>query len=192
VALLALALSLFAPVTATAAASSPTVPSAHLVPATDSVTVNITATADLSFVPDSFTVQPGETVHLIVTQAADFEHTFTLSSVANVTIPSSDTPAEVADFFNAHAPLVNLSLGTSAGSQHPVTFTAPTTPGTYEFVCLVHFPQMTGVMTDSSSTAGSSGSGGVSMTEIIAIGAVVAAAVIAGVVVAVLRRRRTR
>lgn len=189
---LALAVVTLAPGTVAASGLSMMTPSAHSEPAAASVTVNITATTDISFVPDAFSVQPGESVHLIVTQAADFEHTFTLSSLANFTIPSSDTPSEVAAFFNAHAPLVNLSLGSTAGSQHPVTFTAPSTPGTYEFVCLVHFPQMTGVMTDSSGSPPSTGGGGLSEAEVIAIGAVVAAAVIAAVVVALRRRGPAR
>jgi len=192
VALLVLGMAMLVPGVVAAAGLAPSAASTQPAPAATSVVVSITATGDLSFAPDSFTVTPGESVHLIVTQAADFEHTFTLSSVANFTIPSSDSPGEVAAFFNAHPPLVNLSLGTSAGSLHPFNFTAPSTPGTYEFVCLVHFPQMTGVMTDSASSSTSSGGGGISTTEILAIGAVVAAAVIAGVVIALQRRRRAR
>lgn len=151
------------------------------------VTVDITATSSISFVPSSFSVSPGESVTVVVTQAADFTHTFTLSSVVNYTIPSTDTPAELNQFFADHPPLVNLSLGSTAGAQFTATFTAPTTPGTYEYVCLVHFPAMTGVMTDSSSSSPSSSGSSLSTTEIVAIGAGVAVVVIAAVVV-VLRR----
>ncbi|HYB78619.1 MAG TPA: plastocyanin/azurin family copper-binding protein [Thermoplasmata archaeon] len=165
-------------------------PTTFVDPAAESVTVNITATEDLSFVPDSFTVLPGEIVHLVVTQAADFEHTFTLASLANFTLPSSDTPSEVAAFFNAQAPIVNLSLGSTAGSQHTVTFTAPSTPGSYEFVCLVHFPEMTGEMIDSTSTPAGASGGGVSTVEVVAIGVAIAAVVIAAVVVIVRRGHR--
>lgn len=159
-------------------------------PAAATVFVNITATSSFSFVPSSFTVAPGDSVHLIITQAADFEHTFTLSSVANATIPSSDTPAEVAAFFNAHPPLVNISLGSTAGAEFPVTFTAPSTSGTYEFVCLIHFPEMVGAMTDSNSAPPVSGSSGLSPLELAAIGAVVAIVVIVAAVVVVRRRRK--
>jgi len=190
VALLALLVALLVPGTVAAAALSPMTPSGQVEPAATSETVNITATSDLSFVPDSFTVLPGETVHLIVTQAADFEHTFTLSSLVNYSVPSSDTPSELAAFFNAHAPLVNLSLGSTPGSLHPFNFTAPSVPGTYEFVCLVHFPAMTGVMTDSASAPTGSGSSGPSTLEIVAIGAVVGAVVIVAVVLMVRRRHR--
>jgi plastocyanin len=159
----------------------PTVPP-HALP------VNISATSDFSFVPGTFSVTPGEAVLLDVTQLADFNHTFTLSSVPNYTLPSSDTPLEVAAFFNAHPPLVNLSLGSVAGSQHQTLFNAPTTPGTYEFVCLIHFPTMVGTMVDSNATAASPSSG-LSTLELVGIGAGVAIVVLAGVVLAVLRRR---
>ncbi len=149
--------------------------------------VNISATSSFSFTPASFSVLPGQSVRLIVTQLADFNHTFTLSSVANFTLPSTDTSAEVAEFFNSHPPLVNLSLGSTVGVQFPVTFTAPTTPGTYEFVCLIHFPTMIGTMVDSNATTSASSSGP-STLEVVAIGAGVAVVVIAAVLLAVRRR----
>lgn len=190
VAVLAVLLVAIAPGTvATAVGGAVTVPSSGLVPSV-SVTIDITATSALSFAPNSFTVSPGETVNLVVTQAASFEHTFTLSSVVNYTIPSGDTPAQLAAFFNAHPPLVNLSLGSTAGSQHDATFVAPTTVGTYEFVCLIHFPSMIGVMTDSnSSSTGGGGSTGLSTTELVAIVIGVVVVAIAGVVLVVRRRR---
>jgi len=153
-------------------------------------TIDIAATTSLSFVPDSFSVAPGESVTLVVTQEADFAHTFTLSSVVNTTLPSSDTAGQLAAFFNAHAPLVNLSLGSTAGRQFTATFTAPTVPGMYEFLCLIHFSQMTGVMTDSNAVSVSAGGSGLSAVELVAIGAVVAVVVIALVVVLVQRRSR--
>jgi len=176
-------------VAGTVAATTPIHPAAT--GTTGSVTVDITATTDLSFDPSSFTVTPGESVTLVVTQGADFAHTFTLSSVVNFTIPASDSPSQVAAFFNAHPPLVNLSLGSTAGSQQQITFTAPTSQGTYEFVCLIHFPQMTGIMTDSSAAPSSGGSGSaLSITEIVAIGAGVGVVVIAAAAFLVLRGRR--
>jgi len=163
---------------------------AAVVSATGSTTVDIAATPSFSFVPDSFTVAPGESVTLVVTQEADFNHTFTLSSEVNASIPTSDSPSQVAAFFNAHAPLVNVSLGSTPGKQFTETFTAPATPGTYEFLCLIHFATMTGVMSDTSSVSSSSGGSGLSTVEIVAIGAVVAVVVIALVVVLVRRGPR--
>ncbi|HYA56903.1 MAG TPA: hypothetical protein VEH57_00320 [Thermoplasmata archaeon] len=153
------------------------------------VVVTISATSAINFVPDSFSVAPGASVEIVVTQMADFEHTFTLSSVVNQTIPSTDTPSEVAAFFNAHPPLVNLSLGTTVGAKFFANFTAPAALGTYEFVCLVHFPSMTGVMAVSSSSGGSSpsSSGTPTTLEWVGIGAVVAVVVIVAVLLAVRR-----
>lgn len=161
------------------------------VPATSgSVFVNISATSSLSFVPDSFTVLAGSAVHLTITQLANFEHTFTLSSVANTTIPSTDDPAQLASFFNSNAPVVNVSLGSIPGTLIVINFTAPRTLGTYEFVCLIHFPTMTGVMTVASSLPSSASSSGLSPIELIGVGAVVAVAAIVGVLYAWSRSRR--
>ncbi|MGD0588330.1 MAG: hypothetical protein ABSA63_06000, partial [Thermoplasmata archaeon] len=152
--------------------------------------VNISATSSFNFVPNSFSVQPGATVHLIVTQMADFDHTFTLSSVVNATIPSSDDHAQVAAFFNSHAPIVNLSLGSTVGHPSFANFTAPTTLGAYEWICLIHFPTMTGIMSVSNSPP-SSGSGSSPTTlEFVEIGAAVGVVVIAIGLVAWGRARR--
>ena len=155
-----------------------------------SVFVNVSATTSLSFVPDTFTVLPGSEVHLTITQLASFKHTFTLSSVANATVPSSDSPSELSAFFNAHPPVLNVSLGSTPGMQFVETFTAPSTLGTYEFLCLIHFPTMTGVMTVASTLPSSGGGSGLSTIELAGIGAVVAVAVILGAVYGVMRSRR--
>lgn len=154
------------------------------------VFVNMSATTSFSFVPNSFTVLPGSHVQVDITQMANFEHTFTVSPLVNATIPSSDTPSELASFFNAHPPVVNVSLGSTPGIVIVVTFIAPATLGTYEFLCLIHFPTMTGVMTVASSLPSPSNSSGVSPLEIAGIGAVAAVAVIAGVAYGVTRARR--
>jgi plastocyanin len=149
--------------------------------------VNISATSSLSFVPSTFTVYPGAHVHLIVTQEASFPHTFTLSSVANTTVSATS-------FFHSNPPLVNISLGSTVGGKFYRNFTAPAI-GTYEFVCLDHFPTMKGTMT--SSTSSSSGGGYAPLSATIppldlAIAGAVALIVIATAVTAVLRRRKMR
>jgi plastocyanin len=153
--------------------------------------VNVSATSSLSFTPASFTVAPGATVHLAVTQLANFEHTFTLSPFRNFSIPSAYS-SNLTQFFEQHPPIVNLSLGSTPGAVFTTTFTAPAA-GTYEFVCLIHFPSMFGTMTSSASTSPSSPSGGSSgssmMTLIfVTVGVVVAIGVAAAIVL--VRRRR--
>jgi plastocyanin len=121
------------------------------------VTIDVSATSQLSFVPNSFSVAPGETVHLVVTQLADFNHTFTLSPIANATVPATDSAGQVALYFNAHAPLVNLSLGDVSGARFYANFSAPAQLGSYEYLCLIHFPAMTGTMVVSNDGPGPSG-----------------------------------
>lgn len=151
--------------------------------------VNISATNSLSFVPDSFTVLPGAAVHLIVTQLADFDHTFTLSPAVNVTIPSSDSFAQLSAFFQAHPPIVNLSLGSTVGQRYFANFTAPTTLGTYEYVCLIHFPTMTGIMTVANGVPSPATSSSPTTLEIVGIGVAIGLVVIAVVLVAWSRAR---
>ena len=153
--------------------------------------VNITTTSSFSFLPSAFTVYPGASVHLEIVQGSTAAHTFTLSSVANATIPSSDTASQLGAYFHAHLPLVNLSIPASTSKPVYRNFTAPPV-GTYEFVCLFHFSSngMHGVMT--SSTSGVSGASPISIppTELaIAAGALIV--FLAGIVF-VMRRRRLR
>lgn len=156
-----------------------------------STTVYIVATASFSFLPGSFVVTPGETVHLVVNQTTTTAHTLTISSLVDFSLPSSDSATAMYAFFHAHPPLANLSLGSTAGGQNSTTFTAPIVQGTYEFLCEIHYSiGMVGTMTDSNSTAAVSGGGGPSTAELVAIGAVVALALIAGIVVVVRRRHR--
>lgn len=162
---------------------------AHASVAASAVFVNLSATAQLGFSPAQFTVPAGASVHLTVTQLANFPHTFTLSPVANATIPSSDTSAQLNAYFQSHPPIVNLSMGSTPNVPYPVTFTAPA-PGTYEFVCLLHFSNgMVGEMVTSS--GGGSGSTASSLPSYLLIGAVAVVVAAAVGAVVVLRRRRS-
>jgi plastocyanin len=143
------------------------------------VFINISANPALSFAPDSFSVPPGTTVHLVITQMSDFNHTFTLASVVNDTIASGTTPTQLAAFFHQHPPIVNVSLGPTVGEQYPVEFIAPATLGSYEFLCLIHFPTMTGTMTvgSPSSSSTTTSLGWIEYAGIGAAGAIVLVAI---------------
>lgn len=157
--------------------------------------LNLTATGALSFVPAQLGVTAGASVHLKILQAADFDHTFTLSPVANYTIPTSDTTAQLNAFFAAHPPLVNLSLGSVALSYHYANFTAPPV-GTYEFVCLIpgHFQAgMHGVLVSSAPGAPPSTSSGTpSAGTVLGIGLILVVVVLLAVVFVLISRRRGR
>lgn len=160
--------------------------------ATTTENVSVSTTATFSFVPNQITVVPGARVHLVVTQEADFAHTFVLSSVANFTIPSSDTPSQLNAFFSANPPLVNLSIPGTVGARVSTNFTAPAV-GTYEFVCTIsgHFQSgMFGFLDSTTSPGGGSSSGGVPVSTIV-LGAVVGVVVVV-VLVVLITRRRTR
>jgi uncharacterized cupredoxin-like copper-binding protein len=151
--------------------------------------VNVTATSALSFAPNQFTVTSGALVRLIVTQAANFPHTFVLSPVANFAFPPSDTTAQLDAFFQNHTPLVNLTLGSVVGSRAYANFTAPPA-GTYEFVCVIPYHFAGGMYGTMTSAMAATGPAPIPWTLIVGVGVVIAAVVV-GIVVA-LRRRTPR
>ncbi len=157
-------------------------------PLVDNLSVN--ATSLLSFVPNQLTVYPGALVHLVVIQLANFAHTFVLSPVANVTIPTNDTPTQLYAFFNLHPPLVNLSLPATVGARVYANFTAPPV-GSYEFVCEIPGHFQGGMYGELVSTTSSSG-GSSSSPLLLEIGVGVIVVIAAALVAAALLRRRAR
>lgn len=155
----------------------------------DSRWVNVTT--GFSFDPNQLTVSPGALVELVVVQEATVSHTFVLSSLANVTIPANDTPAELFAFFNAHPPLVNLSIPATLGARVYANFTAPAA-GTYEFVCEIpgHFQSGMYGMLVSTNSSPSSGSPSPFTTTVWVVIAVVVVVVGLGAGLAIARRRR--
>jgi plastocyanin len=148
--------------------------------------VNVSATNALAFVPGFFAVKPGAIVYLNVTQESSFAHTFTLSSVRNQSIPSSDSTQQLDVYLHDNPPLVNLSLGSTKGVAFAAKFTAPAA-GTYEYICIDHWPTMTGVMT---STNASSSPPKVATIPPVYLGAGVVVALVAISAALVLFRRR--
>ena len=155
--------------------------------------LNLSATSTPGFFPNTLTVSPGAPVKLKITQAADFDHTFTLSPVANYTFPLSDQTADLYAFFNAHPPLVNVSLGPTVGAVYWANFTAPSV-GTYEFVCEMpgHFSSgMYGTLVSTNGdTGGSGGSSFFTPTTELLLAFVIVILVVAGIVIAWRGQRR--
>jgi plastocyanin len=171
------------------ARSSQSGSSANLRTATTTDALAVTATETVLFVPDTLSVQPGDLVQLVVTQMADFDHTFVLSSVAGDTLNPALTNAQLVAYFHTHPPLVNLTLGSTPGTKFYANFTAPAA-GSYEYVCLIegHLAQgMHGQLV--SSTSGGSNGGNSSNTTLLIIGAGVVILVALVVAVVLLRRR---
>ncbi|MGA8302372.1 MAG: cupredoxin domain-containing protein [Thermoplasmata archaeon] len=159
------------------------------------VDVGINTQFGFSFTPDKVSVRVGDTVDLLITQDDTTQHTFTLSSVVNYTIPSSTTPSELYAFFNAHPPLVNLSLPATVGYEAYSNFSAPPL-GTYEYVCEIpdHFQAgMYGFFEVLNQTAPlTNNSGTPSPLELGAIGAVVVILVAGGLFAWRRSRRKPR
>ena len=98
------------------------------------VSVTITM-ADITFEPDSFSVAPGASVTLTLINAGSLRHTFTLFNQAGANVPVNDDAALQAYYNDATNPkLVDMSF--LGGAQQSTSFTAPTTEGTYTFVCM--------------------------------------------------------
>lgn len=102
--------------------------------ATDSLSV--TVGDDFAFTPDTLeAAAPGDNVTITVTELGTTTHTFTLSSVANFSFPTSDQTGDLQTYFSAHPPLVNLTINGTTGYKASATFRAPAL-GVYEYVCL--------------------------------------------------------
>ena len=100
-----------------------------------SVTLN-----EFSFTPNSWTVNAGQQVTINLKNSGTVTHDFTIMKTP---ISGSFTDADKANEVWA-SPMV------AAGQSQTVTFTAPSTPGTYQVVCTEsgHFEAgMTGTLT---------------------------------------------
>ncbi|HEV2449198.1 MAG TPA: cupredoxin domain-containing protein [Thermoplasmata archaeon] len=96
----------------------------------------ITVGDNFAFTPDTLeAAAPGDNVTITVTELGTTNHTFTLSSVANYSFPTSDGATELQTYFAAHPPLVNLTISGTTGFKASATFKAPAL-GVYEYVCL--------------------------------------------------------
>jgi plastocyanin len=137
----------------------------------------------------------GQNVSIELVQTDDTFHTFTLSSVVNFQLPTTDTPVDVYSFFNQHAPLVNISVPTVAGSSAWANFTAPNTAGTYEYLCENpgHFQAgMHGNLTVNAKSSGAGFFGALAALIAVLIIVIIILIIIAIVAAVFMRRRRRR
>ncbi len=89
-------------------------------------TYNVTMT-DFKFQPDTLNVSAGQKVTVNLKNTGSVQHTFT---VMKTPVSGSYTQADAANiYFNSDV--------VQPGASKTVTFTAPSTPGTYQFICTV-------------------------------------------------------
>ncbi len=94
--------------------------------ASGSNSINMTI-SEFKFEPSSFTVSAGKQVTVNLKNSGTVPHTFTLmSKPVNGAFSSADQANVLFD-----------SGQIQPGASKTVTFTAPTSPGTYEYVCTV-------------------------------------------------------
>ncbi|HYB62954.1 MAG TPA: sulfocyanin-like copper-binding protein [Thermoplasmata archaeon] len=159
-----------------------------------------TAAAGFTFETRAFeNVSLGTTITLTFFDAdLSSPHTFTIVNAPNVQIPVSDSAATLGALVHTDGTLVNATASTGTNNGYGnATFTSPSTPGWYEFVCIEsgHFQQgMYGFIAFGeplpSNLTFSSGSPGPGLAVFIIIGTIVALTVLAIVLGFVVGQRR--
>ncbi len=105
------------------------------------VTYHVNLTDTPSFDPRFLTVAEGATVTLDLHNNGSYSHSFTLSSVANRTLNSSWTPAQLDANFSAHPPQTGANITLAPGGMATVnlTYGASYAGDSFEFVSLVPY-----------------------------------------------------
>ncbi|HKV90431.1 MAG TPA: plastocyanin/azurin family copper-binding protein [Thermoplasmata archaeon] len=155
------------------------------------VELDVTVSDSLVFATSTNEIQPGDTVHVVVTQLGTTPHTFTLSPTAGFTFPSSDGASDLDTYFSAHAPLVNIQVGAATGAKFFGNFTGPPV-GVYEYVCTEpgHFPGMSGLLGSGEAPGSLSTTNGPGAPVFIIAGVIVGLVVLALVLGFVVGKRR--
>ncbi|HXQ95244.1 MAG TPA: hypothetical protein VN864_08800 [Thermoplasmata archaeon] len=153
--------------------------------------LNVSVSNDLTFATNINEVQPGDSVHVVVTQLGNIPHTFTLSPTAGFTFPSTDSSGDLSSYFSAHTPLVNVQISATTGATAFANFTAPPV-GVYEYVCTQtgHFPSMAGLIGSGESPGSLTSNNGPGAPVYIIAGTIVVLVVIALVLGFVVGKRR--
>ena len=102
---------------------------------------SVTAVSGFSFTPNSFQQLPtGANITVTFTDNDAIDHTFTIIGKQGWVIPSSYSSGQIESLAYGDAPKalfpgLNASAVGKPGDQLTGTFTSPSTPGWYEFVC---------------------------------------------------------
>ncbi len=107
--------------------------------------VSLNATDQPAFDPAKVEAVAGTTLAFEVHNTGVYDHTFTVSAVANYTIPPTLTPAELESFFQANGSLLNLSVPAGQTAFANLSVPARDAGATFEFVSLVPYQFQAGM-----------------------------------------------
>jgi len=109
--------------------------------ATGSGSITLAAIPNYGYQPDTFSNLPlNATITVTFTDDDVLQHSFNISSREGFVIPLSYSPAQLNQLFSKYPPLY-ATMVDAHGDTSIGTFTSPSVPGWYEFVCNVtgHF-----------------------------------------------------
>ena len=124
-------------------------PQAALVGYARSDTANVTVTVNMTdapaFSPQYLHVAAGSTIDVRLDNVGQYDHTFTVAKTPNVRIPSTDSPAQVYQFFQQNGTLANVSLAPGLEGWANLTFNASAGLFSFEFVSVVPYQFQAGM-----------------------------------------------
>ncbi len=136
--------------------------SAGLPPGGGSSGVNLTVnlTDRPQFDPSTITAAPNSVLHLQLVNTGQANHSFTVSNVPNVVLPTTWSPSELNAFFTANGSLVNLSVAASTTLFFNFSLPPAAVEGSsYEIVSLAPYQFQAGMHGFLNVTAGALGPG---------------------------------
>ncbi|HEV2165918.1 MAG TPA: plastocyanin/azurin family copper-binding protein [Thermoplasmata archaeon] len=127
------------------------------------VVLDVNLTDGSAFQPSSLTAAAGATVTFDLHNVGAYAHSFTLSSVANLTLNRSWTPSQLDQFFARNAS-VNASVAPHGFDNVTLALNASWAGGSFEFVSIVPYQFQAG-MSGFLNVTGAGGGAGVSITD---------------------------
>ncbi|HZY91333.1 MAG TPA: hypothetical protein VFG07_00955 [Thermoplasmata archaeon] len=103
------------------------------------VNASVNATDQPAFTPSRIAVAAGTTLGLEVHNAGVYNHTFTVTRVANFTLPPTWSPHQLNAFFAANGTLVNLTLAAGQTAFANLSIPLSDAGASFEFVSLTPY-----------------------------------------------------
>jgi uncharacterized cupredoxin-like copper-binding protein len=108
-------------------------------------TLSVNLTDAGTFSPDALTAVAGSTVTFALRNTGAYDHSFTLSKVANLTLNRSWSPSQLYMFFASNAS-ENVTLAPGASSNVTLGIPATWASGSFEFVSIVPYQFQAGML----------------------------------------------